>query len=342
MYPCSNPELVAAVSEAGGIGIVQPLSLTYVHGHAFREGLRLIRRLTAKPIGMNALIERSSRTYRARMERWIDVALEEGVRFFVTSLGNPRWVVDRVSRAGGVVYHDVTERKWADKGIDGGVHGLVAVNDRAGGHAGSRPAEALLEELLPLGLPVVCAGGIGNEADFARVLRMGYAGAQLGTRFIATPECRTSEAYKRAIVAAGERNIVLTERLTGVPVAVIDTPSVRKLGTKAGPLARWMLRGRRTRRWMRTIYGLRSLWALKQGLLRDAPERDYWQAGRSVAGIDHIEPAGAIVRRFAGAWRASAAVVRRRGRPARRGPSAAGGRRRRPARRRRAAGRRPA
>jgi nitronate monooxygenase len=305
MYPCSNPELVAAVSEAGGLGVVQPISLTYVHGHDFREGLRLIRRLTSKPIGMNALIEQSSKAYRARMERWIDVALEEGVRFFVTSLGNPRWVVDRVRPVGGVVYHDVTERKWAEKGLEGGVHGLVAVNDRAGGHAGGRSAPALLEELLPLDLPVVCAGGIGNEGDFARALRMGYAGAQLGTRFIATPECRASEAYKRGIVAAGERDIVLTERLTGVPVAVIDTPSVRRLGTKAGPLARWMLRGRRTKHWMRTIYALRSLWALKRGLLRDSPERDYWQAGKSVAGIDRVEPAGEIVRRFAGAWRAS-------------------------------------
>ena len=307
MYPCSNPELVAAVSEAGGIGVVQPISLTYVHGHDFREGLRLIRRLTSKPIGMNALIEQSSKAYRTRMERWIDVALEEGVRFFVTSLGNPRWVVDRVRPVGGVVYHDVTERKWAEKSVEGGVHGLIGVNDRAGGHAGTRSAEALLEELLPLGVPVVCAGGIGNEDDFARVLRMGYAGAQLGTRFIATPECRASEAYKRGIVAAGERDIVLTERLTGVPVAVIDTPSVRRLGTKAGPLARWMLRGRRTKHWMRTIYALRSLWALKRGLLRDSPERDYWQAGKSVAGIDRIEPAGEIVRRFAGAWRASSA-----------------------------------
>ena len=308
MYPCSNPELVAAVSEAGGLGVVQPISLTYVHGHDFREGLRLIRRLTSKPIGMNALIEQSSKAYRARMERWIDVALDEGVRFFVTSLGNPRWVVDRVRPVGGLVYHDVTERKWAEKGLEGGVHGFIAVNDRAGGHAGGRSAPALLEELLPLGLPVVCAGGIGNEGDFARALRMGYAGAQLGTRFIATPECRAIEAYKRGIVAAGERDIVLTERLTGVPVAVIDTPSVRRLGTKAGPLARWMLRGRRTKHWMRTIYALRSLWALKRGLLRDSPERDYWQAGRSVAGIDRVEPAGEIVRRFAGAWRASAAA----------------------------------
>jgi nitronate monooxygenase len=287
------------------MGIVQPVSLTYVHGHDFREGLRLIRRLTSRPIGMNALIEASSRRYRERMERWVDVALEEGVRFFVTSLGNPRWVADRVHAAGGVVYHDVTERKWALKGLEGGVDGLIAVNRRAGGHAGPRDAAALYTELADLGVPVVCAGGIGDEHEFAEALRLGYAGAQLGTRFIATPECRASEAYKRAIVAAGEDDIVLTERLTGVPVAVIDTPSVRRLGTKAGPLARWMLRGRRTKRWMRTIYALRSLRALKRGLLRDAPERDHWQAGRSVAGIGGIEPAGAIVHRFAEAWRAS-------------------------------------
>lgn len=306
MYPCSNPELVAAVSEAGGIGIVQPISLTYVHGHDFREGLRLIRRLTSKPIGMNALIEQSSKTYRERMERWIDVALEEGVRFFVTSLGNPRWVVERVRPQGGVVYHDVTEARWAEKGRDGGVHGLIAVNDRAGGHAGQRPAERLIDELRPFGLPVLCAGGIGNEHDFTRALSLGYAGAQLGTRFIATTECRASEAYKKAIVAADEKDVVLTERLTGVPVAVLDTPSVRRLGLTAGPLARFMLRGRRTKHWMRTLYALRSLWALKRGLLRDSPERDFWQAGRSVAGIGAVEPAGDVVRRFAAAWRASA------------------------------------
>jgi nitronate monooxygenase len=304
MYPCSNPELVAAVSAAGGIGIVQPISLTYVHGHDFREGLRLIRRLAGdRPFGMNALIEQSSRTYHERMARWVDVALEEGVRFFVTSLGNPRWVVERVHAAGGLVYHDVTERKWAEKGAAAGVDGLIAVNDRAGGHAGGKDARALLEELRPFGLPVICAGGIGDERAFAHALEMGYAGAQLGTRFIATTECRASQGYKRAIVEAGEDDIVLTERLTGVPVAVIDTPYVRRLGTRAGPLARRLLRGRRTKHWMRTIYALRSLWQLKRGLTREAGQDDYWQAGKSVAGIQRVEPAADVVRRFAQAFR---------------------------------------
>ena len=176
MYPCSNPELVAAVSEAGGIGILQPISLTYVHGYGFREGLRYMKRLTARPIGMNALIERASRKYHERMSEWIDIALEEGVRFFVTSLGKPRWVVDRVAPHGGVVYHDVTERKWALKGLESGVDGLIAVNRRAGGHAGPRGVEELIGEVGDLGVPVVCAGGVGTPGEFARALRVGLRG----------------------------------------------------------------------------------------------------------------------------------------------------------------------
>jgi nitronate monooxygenase len=302
MYPCSNPELVAAVSEAGGLGIVQPISLTYVHGHGFRQGLRYIRRLTSRPIGLNALIEQSSRTYRKRMERWIDIALEEGIRFLVTSLGNPRWVVDRVTPLGGVVYHDVTERKWAEKALAGGVRGLVAVNRRAGGHAGSRSAEELMDELGPLGVPLVCAGGIGDAAGFVEALRLGYAGAQLGTRFIATLECHATEAYKQAIVAAEEDDVVLSERITGVPVAVIRTPYVERMGLTAGPLARWLLRHRRTKHLIRTLYSLRSLWQLKRASLDESGTRDYWQAGKSVSAIHSVEPAAEIVRRFAHAW----------------------------------------
>ena len=307
MYPCTNPELVAAVSEAGGIGIVQPLSMVYVHGHDLREGLRLIRRLTTKPIGMNVLIERSSRTYLERMQRWLDVALEEGVRFFVTSLGKPRWVVDRVAAAGGVVYHDVTERKWADRALESGVHGLIAVNDRAGGHAGPKSAEALIEELGGLGKPVICAGGVGDEQAFVAALKLGYAGVQMGTRFIATDECRVHPDYKRRIVEATEEDIVLTERVTGVPLAVIRTPYVERVGTKAGPLARWMLRGRRTKYLMRTIYGLRYVWKLKRAVLDGGSSKDYWQAGKSVAGITKVEPAGDIVRRCAQAAQAAGA-----------------------------------
>jgi nitronate monooxygenase len=301
MYPCSNPELVAAASAAGAIGIVQPVSLTFVHGHEFRAGLRLIKNLTSRPFGMNALIEKSSRHYHERLVRWVDVALEEGVRFFITSLGNPRWVVDRAAQAGAIVYHDVTERKWANKAIDGGVHGLIAVNNVAGGHAGRLSPEALLDDLAGLGLPVICAGGVGDPATFRRMLDLGYDGVQMGTRFIATSECNAHPDYKAAIVRAEPEDIVLTERLTGVPVSVINNEYIRRLGTRSGPIARWMLRHRRTKYWMRSIYAVTSMRRLKKSSLTSAGANEYWQAGKSVAGIDSVKPVADLVREFAAA-----------------------------------------
>ena len=301
MYPCSNPELVAAVSEAGGIGIVQPLSLSYVHGYEFRAGLQYIRRLTDKPIGVNLIIERSSRKYLESVQRWLDIALEEQVPLLVTALGNPRWVVDRAAPAGVPVYHDVTARKWADKALDGGVDGFICVNNRAGGHAGTLSSQQLLDELLPLGKPLICAGGIGGPDGYADAMRAGYAGVQLGTRFIATRECSVHDDYKQAILQAGEDDIVLSEKISGVPVSLIGTPTIRRTGLHAGPLAKWLLRGRRSRHWMRTCYSLQSIWKLKRASLQGTGYRDIFQAGKSVEGITRIEGAGDIVREFAAA-----------------------------------------
>lgn len=309
MYPCSNPELVAAVSEAGAFGVVQPLSLAYVHGRDLGAGLRRIRALTARPVGFNALLEASSRRHLERMRGWVEEALEHGIRFFVTALGKPGWVVARVHAAGGVVYHDVTARRWALIARDEGVDGLICVNRRAGGHAGSLSAEELRDEVADLGLPLVAAGGAGDEAEFVRLLGLGYAAVQMGTRFIATPECQVHDDYRRAIVAARAEDIVLTERLSGVPVAVIRTPLVDGLGGGVGPLARRLLRHPRTKRWMRTWYALRALRGLKRSSLQGLGYRDVFQAGQSVAGIHAVEPAAEIVRRCAAAAQAASGAA---------------------------------
>jgi len=298
MYPCSNPELIAAVSEAGGMGIVQPLSLVFVHRYEFREGLRRIKALTDKPVGFNVITEKSSKKYQERMSQWLDIALEEGIRFFVTSLGNPRWVVDRVTPMGGVVYHDVTERKWAQKALDSGVHGIICVNNRAGGHAGPQQAQELYDEMADLGVPLVCAGGISTPEEYLKVLAMGYDGVQMGTRFIATEECNAHQDYKNAIVEATAEDIVLTEKISGVPVAVIKTPYIERIGTKANWIARWFLRHPRFKHWMRALYSLLAVWQLKRASKEGAGYKDYWQAGQSVDGIDRVESAGAIVGRF--------------------------------------------
>ncbi len=298
MYPCSNPELVAAVSEAGGMGIVQPLSLVYVHGWEFREGLRRIKELTDKPFGMNIITEKSSQKYKERMAQWLDVALEEGVRFFVTSLGDPRWVVDRITPYDGIVYHDVTNRKWAIKGLEAGVHGLICVNERAGGHAGPSSAQYVYDELSDLGVPLVCAGGISTPEDFQRALAIGYQGVQMGTRFIATVECNAHLDYKNAIVKATPDDIVLSEKISGVPVAVIRTPYIERIGTKANWFARYCLGHPKLKHLMRMIYSLMAAWQLRRASKEGAGYKDYWQAGKSVQGIDRVESVASVVESF--------------------------------------------
>lgn len=301
MYPCSNLELVAAVSKAGGIGIVQPLSLVYVHGYDLREGLKKIKKMTPNPFGMNIIVEQSSRLYEKRMRETIDVALEEGCRFFVTSLGSPKWVVDRVKPHGGIVYHDVTARKWAEKAVECNVDGFICVNNRAGGHAGGLSMEELFEQVHDFGLPLVCAGGIGDETDFVKALKMGYAAVQMGTRFIATVECAEHNDYKQAILGAEEKDIVLTERVTGIPLSVIRTPYVEKIGTRIGPLSRLLFKFRLTKKWMRLWYGFWAVRKFKKTSLHGDTTKEYWQAGKSASHIHLIEPVASIIDRFVAA-----------------------------------------
>ena len=135
MYPGSNPELVAAVSEAGGFGVVQPISLTHLYGHDFREGLRLIKSLTSKPFGVNFTILDNAK-YKKQMEEWMEISVDEGVKFFLTSLGKPEKIVRYAQRHGIKVYHDVHTPEVARKVADQGVDGLNCLNSSMGGQTG--------------------------------------------------------------------------------------------------------------------------------------------------------------------------------------------------------------
>lgn len=300
MYPCSNPELVAAVSAAGGIGVVQPISLTYVHKHGFREGLRYIRSLTDRPIGLNVLVEKSSNQYLKKNMEWVDIALEEGVRFYITALGNPGWVVKRLEGSGSAVFHDVTALNWAKKALDAGVNGLICVNNRAGGHAGDESPEQLLRSMRDFRVPLVCAGGIGDHANLKYALNLGYSGVQIGTRFIASVECNAHDDYKRAILDAEESDIVLTRKLTGVPISIINTDFMRKRGAEMGKVGNFLLAHPRSKHLLRSLMMLRSLWELKRSMARGASYKEYFQAGKSVASIKHIDTVAQIIRNLAG------------------------------------------
>ena len=146
---------------------------------------------------------------------------------------------------------------------------------------------------------MVCAGGVGDRDSYRAALDLGYVGVQIGTRLIATVECNESDDYKQAIIDADEDDIVLTRRITGVPVSVIRTARVEREGTEVGGLAGRMLAHPRFKHWVRAFFSLWSLIGLKRASRRGTvSHRDYLQAGRSVAGVHAVRPVADIVREW--------------------------------------------
>ena len=158
------------------------------------------------------------------------------VRFFVTALGNPKEATELIHQAGGIVYHNVTHETWAKKALESGVDGLICVNERAGGHAGTLCSHQLYQALSPLGVPLIAAGGIGDEKAFHKRLQQGYAGVQMGTRFIATHECNAHPSHKQAIIEATASDIVFTDKLSSIPCSVIKNPLTQHLEEPTGPI----------------------------------------------------------------------------------------------------------
>ncbi len=298
MYPGSNPELVAAVSAAGGFGVVQPVTMTALYGHDFRQGLQLIKKLTSKPFGVNfTIFGGANKKYHELMKQWMEIAIEEEVKFFLTSLGKPHEVVKRAKQHGIKVYHDVPNKKIALAMADAGVDGLNCINWRAGGQTGSQSAQQFIDELGHLGIPLICAGGVGNAADYKQVLDMGYAGVQMGTRFLATKECIVTNAYKQAIVEATEDDIVWTNKIVGNNSSVIKTDDIMRGGLKTGPIINFMLRKPKLKKYARMYLLSRGAKNYNKTAFDDNVQ--YWQAGKGVGNIHSVQTAAEVVSEFA-------------------------------------------
>ena len=150
------------------------------------------------------------------MEEWMDISVDEGVKFFLTSLGKPDKIVRYAEQHGIRVYHDAHTPEVARKVADAGVHGLNCLNSSMGGQTGNRTAEEFVRELQAGGfgeMPLLQAGGVGDADGLRKCLELGYAGAQVGTRFLATHECQVTASYKAAIVGASSSDIVWTNKV---------------------------------------------------------------------------------------------------------------------------------
>ena len=297
MYPGSNPELVAAVSNSGGFGVVQPLALTILYGHDFREGLQLIKKLTKNPFGVNfTIFGGANKKYQKQMERWMKISIEEGVKFFLTSLGKPNEIVKVAKQHQIKVYHDVPNKKVALAMKDCGVDGLNCINWRGGGQTGIQSAEKFIEDLHDIGIPLICAGGISNKEDYKKALEIGYAGVQMGTRFLATHECKVTQSYKQAIIESSEEDIVWTNKIAGNNSSVIKTKDVMQGGLRTGPVINFMLRQSKLKRYARMYLMSQGLKNYNKTAFDDSVQ--FWQAGKGVGNIKSVKHVADIIEEF--------------------------------------------
>ncbi len=290
MFLISNVELVAAASNAGGIGGTP--SLNWRTSSEFDTALGEIAARTDRPYVVNIIVNRAN----PRVEEDIRVLVKHKVPMVITSLGNPKDVIAAVHGYGGKVFCDVTNLDHALKVQALGCDGVVAVSAGAGGHAGPLSPMVLIPHLKAhLKIPVIAAGGIVNGKQMLAALVLGADGVQIGTRFIASTESPATDDYKNAILSSKPEDIVLTSRISGTPASVINTDYIRKVGLHLSPFEKFLRANRYTSRlmkMMRYATGNKRLQEAAQG----TTWKQVWSAGQGAGMIDTILPAGDIIR----------------------------------------------
>ncbi len=205
----SYSDLCAAVSEAGGLGILAGGSMTI---DELREQIGLVKSKTKKPFGVNIPIARPD------SDGLIGVSIEEGVNVVFTSAGNPKRFTQKIHDAGLKVIHVSPSATLATKAADAGVDAVVAEGTEAGGHDGFEEITtmALIPQVVEkLDVPVIAAGGIADSRGFVAALALGASGVQIGTRFAATHEASAHSNFKNAILNANDTGTVITGRRLG-------------------------------------------------------------------------------------------------------------------------------
>jgi NAD(P)H-dependent flavin oxidoreductase YrpB (nitropropane dioxygenase family) len=314
MGSLAGPDLVAAVSEAGGFGV---LGVSGASPEGVRARIDGTRALTGRPFGVNVIIDEvgwaASEEDRELVRAEVMTAIEAQVAAVVLFWGDPAPYVERAHENGVMVLVQVGSSVEAEAAAAAGVDAVIVQGVEAGGHV---RGTASIWELLPTvaaalaPLPVLASGGIGNGAGVARALGLGAQGVSLGTRFVASEESRAHPEYKRRIVESAANDTVYTEDLYDVSWPGAPTRTLRNL-----TFDEWEAAGRPRpghRPGEGTIVGTIRL---PSGQTLDLPryggagsplvgfegDLDYpamW-AGESVDVVNEVLPAGEIVRRLA-------------------------------------------
>ena len=276
--------LVAAVSEAGGIGTLGAAPMTQ---DQMVEEMRGVRALTERPFGVDLLAALTD-----SLTRSVELIIEGGASLFVAGLGVPRDIIGRLHDSGVIVASMCGKVRHALAAVESGCDFVIAQGTEAGGHTGliaTLPLVPQIVDAVGAQVPVVAAGGIVDGRGLAAALSLGADGVWMGTRFIATPEARTVAGYKERLLATAEDGTVITKGYSGKPMRAIRsawTQHVEDHPDALRPFPEMMLV------------------SMQEGVLHLGgdestpvdPERECYPAGQGVGAIDALVPAGDVVR----------------------------------------------
>ncbi len=291
MFLVSNTAMVIEAMKSGIAGCIPALNYRTLEElkaaiHELKEA-----KVEGGSFGFNLIVNKSNLKYKEQLR----VICEEGCDFIITSLGSPEETINQAHKVGIKVFCDVVDLKFAKKVEDLGADAAIAVNNEAGGHRGNMSPEALIKELKAhLNILVISAGGVGSKSDIDKMLGYGADGVSVGSPFIASTEAGVTNDYKQACVDYGADDIVMTERISGTPCTVINTPYVQKIGTKQTWLESVLNKNKKLKKWVKMIRFSIGMNATKNAATK-ATYKTVWVAGPSIENTNAILPVKDIV-----------------------------------------------
>ncbi|MBT8274091.1 MAG: nitronate monooxygenase [Bacteroidia bacterium] len=291
MFLVSNTAMVIEAMKCGIAGCIPALNYrTLEELRAAALELKAARQ-EGGSYGFNLIVNKSNVKYKGQLK----VLCEEGCDFIITSLGSPEETIKQAHAAGIKVFCDVVDLKFAKKVEGLGADAVIAVNNEAGGHRGGFSPEELIKLLVDnCNIPVISAGGVGCKEDIDRMLSYGAAGVSVGSPFIASTEANVTEEYKQACVDYGADDIVMTERISGTPCTVINTPYVQKIGTKATWLENVLNKNKKLKKWVKMVRFSIGMKATEKAA-KKATYKTVWVAGPSIEYTKDILPTKEII-----------------------------------------------
>ncbi|MFK7001828.1 NAD(P)H-dependent flavin oxidoreductase [Flavobacterium oreochromis] len=291
MFLVSNTAMVIEGMKAGVAGCIP--ALNYRTLEELRNAIKELKaaKVEGGSFGFNLIVNKSNIKYKEQLR----VLCEEKVDFIITSLGSPEETILEAHKVGIKVFCDVTDLKFAKKVESLKADAIIAVNNQAGGHRGDVDPEKLIKLLDEnTSLPVISAGGVGCKADLNKMLNYGAIGVSIGSLFIPSDEANVSQEYKQACVDYGAKDIVMTEKISGTPCTVINTPYVQKIGTKLNWLERFLNTNKSLKKWAKLIRFMIGNNAVTKAATQ-ATYKTVWVAGPTIEYSKSIQPVHKII-----------------------------------------------